>query len=320
MGGAEGAVVGVQGDVEAEQIEDHGGPGGHLVIGGEVDEVHEGGHVLVVVDVGVPFGKPDPRAPGKPVEDHGQGLGRVLGSGHAVIGEDLVREELPHEILGRVEEDLVVLGPVAHAVHARLVDPVLKVEHGLPDLLQEGSRQERALGVLVEDPDEGLHAEVATIVALVDEGQVVPDPLLVYRALVELHSGDLGEGVPPGRSDTVLEILLGPGQEGLTHRARIEVPQSRGTDRGRLSCGRGVAGRGKCRKDQQEYDYRQSPYPLGAHKDLLWVNPRVSVNALITLKHKYTFVRKRSKFMSTIVGLIGPVSFPDHILYNPTIF
>ena len=103
-------------------------------IGGEVDEVEQRGHILVVVAVGVPLGKADACPQADPVEDFPARLLLVLPAGESGVWEYGIGKQLPGEVFVGMEHDLVVFGPEEHQVMAGLVHPVFEVEERLFDI------------------------------------------------------------------------------------------------------------------------------------------------------------------------------------------
>ena len=94
----------------------------------KVDQVDQRGDILVVVDVRVPLAETVQPAQVQPALDPRQGVIHVLSAGHPGIREFGVRVALSHEQLHRVEENLMVLGPVGHAILAGFVEPVFEIE------------------------------------------------------------------------------------------------------------------------------------------------------------------------------------------------
>ena len=105
---------------------------------------------------------------------------------------------LPGQQLIGVEDDLVVLGEVAHAVVARLIPPVLEVEHTGLDVLEQRGRDQGAGAVLIENAQQAGDGEVAAILSPVNTLDGLIERSLIkrrpaQRLLTELKASDLAE-------------------------------------------------------------------------------------------------------------------------------
>jgi len=131
------------------------------------------------------------------------------------VRKDLLREELPGQILVRVEHDLVVLTPEAHhIVVAGLVDPVLEPDQGAGDLLEQRGGQERARRVEVHEAQQAGHCEIGAVPSRIYISERLPHARLIKRAMPQFEPAQLGEkAAPPAarlRRSRVLQKSLPP--------------------------------------------------------------------------------------------------------------
>ena len=111
-----------------------------LLVVDEVDQREQRHHVLVVVDVREPLAEAGAKPQIEPALDAAARHLVLLAPSLARIREALVGKQLPGQQPGAGEENLMILGPRAHRVPARLVGPVLEREHRAPRPVEEPSR------------------------------------------------------------------------------------------------------------------------------------------------------------------------------------
>ena len=123
------------------------------------------------------------------------------------VGENLVGEQLTGQVLGAVEEDLVVFGPEAHHLLARFIDPVFEVEQRVPDGVGQFRRKMGAICKLIEDAQQADGAEIGAVLALGHKLQRLVDHRFV-DGLTEREAADLREeaGAPAYRLGSRREV------------------------------------------------------------------------------------------------------------------
>ena len=123
------ALKAVQRHVQQQKVEQHGRPACYARVPGAVDQQGERRRVFLIVGIGVPLRKTQGEAFLKPALQPGLRFLHMLSARPAIVGEGLLRVELPRQILAGGEYELVVLAPVAHAVPARLIHRVFEAQH-----------------------------------------------------------------------------------------------------------------------------------------------------------------------------------------------
>lgn len=111
--------------VGEHQIEYHLRPGSDLLVLAEVDEICHRSDVLVIVDVGQPFTKARAKSQVQPTQNPGAMSRHLLLSGPARVGEHPIGKSLSGQVPSARKEDVMILRPGAHRIHARFIRPIL---------------------------------------------------------------------------------------------------------------------------------------------------------------------------------------------------
>jgi len=178
--------------IKSDKVKEHGRLGRDRRVLGELDQVEQGRHVLIEVDVRVPLGEAEAQLAVQPALGQRLGVGQVLAAGHAVlrvfeVGEDGIGKHLPGHQFGRMEENLVVLRPPLHIARAALVQPVLEAQDRLLDFGPQIVRQARLAPVECEHAQDRLQVEIhrpVTVPNLLQES--------VPSLKVEVARGEVG--------------------------------------------------------------------------------------------------------------------------------
>jgi hypothetical protein len=218
--GAVGAPERVDRHVEEHHVQQHGRAPAHPIVLGQLGQVQQCGHRADVAAVRVPLVEPGARLDVDPLEDALAALLHVPAARLAVVAEGVAGEALAGQVLGHVVVDLVVLAPHREQIAAAgLVHPVLEAQQRLLDLRAQLVGQQGAV-LVVQDAQQAVGQEVASVAAGVQAGQGSADRLLVDRPPPQLQPGDLrvqaargsGGGVVQegGATTLVVAARLGP--------------------------------------------------------------------------------------------------------------
>ncbi len=168
MGAAKGAAKVVEGHVIEHQVQDHGRPAADLSILTEVDQAEQCHDILVVVKVGQPLAEPGSKAEIQPAQDTRAMDTHHLPARAPAVGETRLRIALARQVGPAGKEDLVILGPGAHRVQARLVGPVLEAQHGLAGAPQQGFGQPVVSVELEQQAQDAVQDEIGAVLAPFD--------------------------------------------------------------------------------------------------------------------------------------------------------
>lgn len=169
MGRGEVPAVGIHRHVVRDDIQHHRCLGPNLGVLGEIDQINQRRDVLVEVHVRMPFREPDGAAQVQPLQNQRPGVVAMLRARHADVRKYGIREHLTGQVLGRMEQDLMVFRPVTHLVHrdlgVHLGHPVLVSQQSVRDRLAGCFIQSPVITIDIEHPDERRGPEVRTVVA-----------------------------------------------------------------------------------------------------------------------------------------------------------